>query len=250
MTEQKTKPALTLDSLADICRHMSISLGSEYGDTDGYFFSEGFPRLGWHNRVILNEMKEFNPQLLDAAIKLAHSGHHKFLTFCDELVPAEAVPYIESRNMKLNMTLSGMLCYPMENDPDFHDDRIIEVFEDRIDEWEETLHEAFGSKGGSSSGRPLLKDKTVRIFAVEEEHRIVSTVKLCLDENGVNAGVHNVGTLPTYRGRGYAEALVRHTVACARKEGFPMLSLQATDRGRRVYEKIGFRKESTIRMYQ
>ena len=61
MKEEMTKhngPALSLDSLAEVCRHMAVAIGSEYGSTDKYFFGEGFPELDWHNRVILNEIKK------------------------------------------------------------------------------------------------------------------------------------------------------------------------------------------------
>ena len=245
----QSKPIFTLNSLADISRHMSIALGAEYGYKNGYFFSESFPELDWHNRVILNEVGDNYQPLIDEAIDLStHTGHPKFLTFCDELVPAEVPSYLESKNMSLLRTLTGMLYYPTEKDAFFHDDRIIEITEDRIDEWDTVVHTAFGRTDDYQTGRSLLKDEEIRFFAIEEDG-IASTIMVCLDGNKENAGIHNVGTLPAYRGKGYAESLVRHVIALAYKEGFPMLSLQASDLGKPVYERIGFRKESTIRMY-
>jgi ribosomal protein S18 acetylase RimI-like enzyme len=58
-------------------------------------------------------------------------------------------------------------------------------------------------------------------------------------------GVSYIGwmaTLPEYRGRGYAEALVRHMNAFMRRRyGVKETVLHATEMGRPVYERMGFR---------
>lgn len=56
-------------------------------------------------------------------------------------------------------------------------------------------------------------------------------------------GVYSVGTLPQCRGRGYAEALMRHALSIEReKTGIEETVLQATNSGRALYEQMGYRE--------
>lgn len=244
-------PALSLDSLAEVCRHMAVAIGAEFGSTEKYFFSEGFPELDWHNRVILNEIKEDGQQTVEEAVRLAvNSGNPKFLTFCDELMTEEAMKRLDSLKLTPDQVLYGMVYQPIEEDRHFHDARVMRIFEDRIDEWDTVVNKVFEREDGYRAGRMLLKDRNIKFFAVEEAGHIVSTAMLCLDDRRENAGIHNVTTLPEFRRRGNAEALVRHMVAGALDHGSPLLSLQASEMGKLVYSKIGFETVSTIRMYK
>jgi GNAT superfamily N-acetyltransferase len=48
-------------------------------------------------------------------------------------------------------------------------------------------------------------------------------------------------TEPDHRGRGLAARIVKEAIAWARKSGYPRLSLHASDMGKGVYHKLGFR---------
>lgn len=52
----------------------------------------------------------------------------------------------------------------------------------------------------------------------------------------------NVYTVPGWRGRGVAAALVSASIARARKLGLGRIRLHATEAGQRVYEKSGFKQ--------
>jgi len=66
-------------------------------------------------------------------------------------------------------------------------------------------------------------------------------------------GVSYIGwmaTLPEYRGRGYAEALLRHMDAFMRQRyGVKETVLHATEMGRPVYERLGFRAVDEFAAY-
>lgn len=47
-------------------------------------------------------------------------------------------------------------------------------------------------------------------------------------------------TEPEFRGRGFARKIVRASIDWARREGYPRFTLHASDRGRPVYEALGF----------
>jgi GNAT superfamily N-acetyltransferase len=62
--------------------------------------------------------------------------------------------------------------------------------------------------------------------------------------SGVQAYILNMYTLPDWRGKGLASALVERLLEHARDAGAPRVALRATDAGRRVYERFGFTGDS------
>jgi GNAT superfamily N-acetyltransferase len=81
------------------------------------------------------------------------------------------------------------------------------------------------------------------------------------DEEGLAAGlvtfdyeedcsVWLVATRESARRRGLASALMRHAMADARERGHTTSTLQATDLGRPVYERMGYRSLGEIQMWE
>jgi ribosomal protein S18 acetylase RimI-like enzyme len=116
----------------------------------------------------------------------------------------------------------------------------------------EALREAWALAGQSFGGSETLIRQMVehhagvgqalptRHFAVEAEGRIASYCELYSSE-GVGQ-VENVVTLPEYRRRGYARALVLHAADASAGEGndVTFLVADADDWPYRLYEKLGF----------
>jgi GNAT superfamily N-acetyltransferase len=63
------------------------------------------------------------------------------------------------------------------------------------------------------------------------------------------AGVYNVACLPSHRKRGYGEAMTWHAVRSGAGIGCTMASLQASEMGRPVYERMGFRLVAPYRTF-
>ncbi|HZP57781.1 MAG TPA: GNAT family N-acetyltransferase [Dehalococcoidia bacterium] len=63
------------------------------------------------------------------------------------------------------------------------------------------------------------------------------------------AGIYNVATLPSHRGRGIGEALTWHALRAGARDGCLFGSLQASEMGRPVYERMGFRIVARYRTY-
>ena len=57
---------------------------------------------------------------------------------------------------------------------------------------------------------------------------------------GVEGYILNMLTMPEWRGKGVASAIMRGLLDCAREAGAGLVWLRATEQGRRVYEKFGF----------
>jgi len=57
---------------------------------------------------------------------------------------------------------------------------------------------------------------------------------------GVEGYILNMLTLPDWRRKGIASAIMRELLDCAREAGAALVGLRASEDGRRVYEKFGF----------
>ncbi len=76
----------------------------------------------------------------------------------------------------------------------------------------------------------------------------VSTMAVVETENA--AGIYSVGTLPGFRGRGYAEALMRVVLGRLReKRGMVRTLLQSTRSGHKLYERMGYRRVTSYSVY-
>jgi len=69
----------------------------------------------------------------------------------------------------------------------------------------------------------------------------VPVASSALITSGDVAGVHYVGTLASHRRRGFGEAMTRHAVDEGARAGCRSSTLQASEMGQPVYERMGFR---------
>jgi ribosomal protein S18 acetylase RimI-like enzyme len=81
---------------------------------------------------------------------------------------------------------------------------------------------------------------TARFFGVEVDGEVVSYTDLYQD--GPDAQIEDVGTLPEHRNRGYARAVVLAAIEAARADGaeFVCLVADAEDWPKHLYAKLGF----------
>jgi ribosomal protein S18 acetylase RimI-like enzyme len=81
---------------------------------------------------------------------------------------------------------------------------------------------------------------TVRYFAVKDGSAVVSYTDLYQD--GADAQIEDVGTLPEHRGRGHATAVVLAAIRAAREEGaeFVFLIADREDWPKELYRRLGF----------
>ncbi len=77
----------------------------------------------------------------------------------------------------------------------------------------------------------------------------VPTATASLVLSGDVAGIWNVGTLPEYRRRGIAAGLMHRATADAAALGYPATMLLSSAEGLPLYERLGYKTISTMRMF-
>jgi GNAT superfamily N-acetyltransferase len=86
------------------------------------------------------------------------------------------------------------------------------------------------------------------LYGVEQAGELASG--LVTFDHGDDCSVWLVATREQSRGQGLAGALMAHAMADARKRGRTTSTLQATDLGRPVYERLGYRSLGEIQLWE
>jgi GNAT superfamily N-acetyltransferase len=97
-------------------------------------------------------------------------------------------------------------------------------------------------------GDRVLELPSVRHYLAKLGSIPIATTSLVL--SGPMAGIWNVGTLAEYRRRGVAAELMHHAVSEALTFGYTSSMLLATFTGLPLYERLGYRTVSTVRMFE
>jgi GNAT superfamily N-acetyltransferase len=112
----------------------------------------------------------------------------------------------------------------------------------------------------AAAARPLvlaaLKDGSYQGWFVEDGDRVVAGGGLAIvgfhptphDPSPRRVWVLNMYTEPAYRGRGLATQLLQNITTWCREQGFRQVFLHASDAGRPIYERAGFRPTSEMRL--
>jgi ribosomal protein S18 acetylase RimI-like enzyme len=117
--------------------------------------------------------------------------------------------------------------------------RLRRLREEIIREWQPDADEKTVSEMNAAN---LLQVKAAnsRIFGIVEDGEVVSSAQLFSD--GGTAQVEDVATLPAYRGRGHAKALVTRAIeeVVAGNHEFIFLVAEGDDWPRKLYNRLGF----------
>jgi GNAT superfamily N-acetyltransferase len=109
---------------------------------------------------------------------------------------------------------------------------------------------AYGFDGHFERAFPELPPEPAHVYlATGQDGEPASTVITYETPDG-ECGIYLVATLPEEQGRGLARALMQHALAEARDRGCTTSSLQATARGRPVYERLGYRDIGAVHMWE
>jgi GNAT superfamily N-acetyltransferase len=109
--------------------------------------------------------------------------------------------------------------------------------------------DAYGMRGAFERALEHLEPGNgLYLYGVEEDGELASG--LVTFDHGDDCSVWLVATRERSRGRGLAGALMAHAMADARERGRTTSTLQASDLGRPVYERLGYRSIGEIQLWE
>jgi GNAT superfamily N-acetyltransferase len=105
-----------------------------------------------------------------------------------------------------------------------------------------------GTFGAGLARRPELPGMPIRLYQARVDGEPAS-VLVTLDDRD-DCGIYMVATLKEHRGRGLARRLLHRALAEARERGMRTSSLQATQFGFPVYERLGYETICVLDMWE
>lgn len=118
----------------------------------------------------------------------------------------------------------------------------------QVESWTGACSRAFGYRIDVAPIRRIARDPAVRLLQARVDGRLAATALLY--KTGGVIGVHQLGVLPEYRGRGVAGALMRNILAACREWQGRFVTLQSSVAGEGLYRKLGFVPRFNIRSYR
>jgi GNAT superfamily N-acetyltransferase len=98
-------------------------------------------------------------------------------------------------------------------------------------------------------------DGTCLVWIAEDERpvacgmlHVVPWIPSAIDASTRRVWVHNMYTEPAYRRRGIAGEIIATMLEWCRSQGFASVTLHASEKGRGVYESLGFRASNEMRL--
>lgn len=168
------------------------------------------------------------------------------------MLTAEEVPGLSAELEKLGFVVkkrqNGMVMDSADYMEKGMDACVERIAEEDLPQWSAVCTRGFNRpKDELPTLRHFYHDPTCLFYGYRLEGQIVATLMLSLQPG--NAGIHEVATLPEYRGRGCCRALLNRAITEARELGYPVISLQASVYGEPIYASIGMEVVSHMVTY-
>lgn len=242
---------------------LSLSLGNVQGGCiyDGEDFKWAYTGGLAVNRIFPLKLNEvgLGEELLDVITRFKAWDVPFNVLLCPSTYPKDIDRYLIDYELVFSRKWSGMalnlhgFCPEVKKTPDIEIVKVDDV--EKLKTWGKTAGECFGAFGKMLIDMEnlfvkldLMADNNIFYYLALKNGMPVATC--CLFKDGGTGGLYWVGTLPEARGEGIATALVVHVLKEAISMGCSVSILQASDMGKGVYEKIGFKEYCTIDIYR
>ena len=112
--------------------------------------------------------------------------------------------------------------------------------------WADLFEEAFKYR---IEPRCIQNDKQTQFYLISYDGRHVGTINLHADNEHI-VGVHSMGIIPAARQKGLGIKVMISILNQAISENYRYVTLQASDMGLGLYEKLGFKRQFLMKNYQ
>lgn len=230
----------------------SFSTAGDVFERDGVLAVISGSPVPWLNVAFVTRKLDAPAEALAAAVAFFDDRRQPFIVRVREGVDPDAESAAEALGMLYNDTVPGMTLYPVPKAPALPPGLEIRTVEDEtgLSEFVSVSAEAFGMPVEGLSQlvtMRFIEDPGWRSYLGFVDGEAVTASMLQMDDE--IAGVYFVGTRGAYRKRGLGEALTWHAVREGAGAGCTVSALQASDMGKPVYERMGYRVVAGYRTF-
>lgn len=208
----------------------------------------GLP-MDWFNQILV-EHDDATTAALQAAVGAAREWGGEFVVRLREGVDDRFVPTLIGAGLTVGAgepPTPGMVAFPIDRDaiyeraaPELEIRRVTDAA--GIDAHRQAATEGFGSDpavaAGSACAALLDRPECVVYVGYAKGVPVASGMGW---RTGRTVGVYSIATIEAARRRGFGAAMTARVVADGVAAGCDMAALQASDMGRPIYERLGFR---------
>jgi len=231
-----------IENLTSLWKLVSLKCGS-YTSTSNYNLAEinnsEWPnRLWFDNAIDEKAVSTIKETLIQKSVSITIPVWNLNFSNSDK--------YLENQGFKIKFSQIGMSLKPQETFEIDNELKLIRVT---------TLEEAkLWSKLFSKSFGYTISFKTLETTLHEIEYYIVifkntPVGTAILYKTASILGVHSVGIIPEMRKKGYAEQVMKFIINMAVESTIEYITLQASDMGKHLYLKLGFKEQFIIKNY-
>ncbi|MDP5213418.1 GNAT family N-acetyltransferase [Pseudoalteromonas tunicata] len=159
-----------------------------------------------------------------------------------QLLPAQFTQsHLITMSLGLNDNTAAELCSKVTPETDFI-------------QWANACGKAFGYQIDADVIEQLAQHSNNWILSLKVDEQIAVTAILHQTNSGFGEqttfGLHQMGALTEFRGQGLAKKMMQHLIAFAKQQGASLLTLQASQAGLPLYEKLGFKAQVPLYSYR
>jgi GNAT superfamily N-acetyltransferase len=208
----------------------------------------GLP-MDWFDQVLI-ELQEATPAALLAAVATARQSGHRFVVRLREGLDDRFIPTIMRAGLIRAgpaASATGMVAFPIDPDAiQSHRTRGLAIRRvtdaASIEEHREVSTAGFGSDPmvarGTACSALLARPECDLYLGYQWDAPVVSGLGW---RTGRTIGVFSIATIESARRRGYGAAMTARVMADGVAAGCDVAALQASEMGRPIYERLGFR---------
>ncbi|MGE3073615.1 MAG: GNAT family N-acetyltransferase [Dehalococcoidia bacterium] len=224
--------------------------GAVYEEGGVLAVASGIP-VTWFNLLLVTRPLANPPEQLRKAIEFFDQRGIQFVARIREGLDIASETALEKLGLAYSDIVPGMASTAMDAPAPPPELRIETVSKGRThNDYLDVISRGFGfplEMARAIVGPLALLDPEMESFVGYVGEAAVATSSMVF--GGQVAGVYNVATHPDYRRRGYGEALTWRAVSRGAELGCDMAALQASDMGRPIYERMGFRLVSPYKTF-
>jgi GNAT superfamily N-acetyltransferase len=226
--------------------------GGEVVERDGMLLASSALPVAWLNLALVKEPLADPDASVSAAVAFFDERKLPFVIRIRAGVDEAAERACAARGILFSDVVPGLVMAPILEapSPDPHLDMRMATDEAGMNDHRGVIAASFGFPIEIAKRlltRRLLEAEGCEFYVGYVEGVPVASSALFLSD-GV-AGVYNVGCAPDARRRGYGEQMTWHAVRRGVAQGCDIASLQASEMGRPIYERMGFRLVAPYRTF-